>query len=406
MAVDVLMPQMGESIAEATLVRWLKKAGDQVERDEPLFEISTDKVDAEVPSPVAGRMIEIRVQQGDTVAVHSLVARIAVAGEDDNVEPVVAVPSSDVLPSVPTPDLRPQEDRTFRTSPVVRRIAREHDVDVRQIVGSGPRGRVTKADILAYLEQPRSIKASAEEAAISPIEPVASLVETPPGAEKLSPMRKAIAEHMVLSRRTSAHVHSVFEVDLTQVAKVRASRKGEYERLGTKLTFLPFIIKASVEALLHFPMLNASLNGDSVIRHQSINVGIAVALDWGLIVPTIKDADGMSLLGLSRAVVDLAARARSKQLKPHEVQGGTFTITNQGVFGALLGTPIINQPQVAILSVGSIEKRPVVVDDALAIRMTTYLTLGFDHRLIDGAMADQFMSRVKKSLQAWDPGWS
>jgi pyruvate dehydrogenase E2 component (dihydrolipoyllysine-residue acetyltransferase) len=467
MATDVVMPQMGESIAEGTIVRWIKKVGDKVDRDEPLFEISTDKVDAEIPSPAAGVLAEIRAKEGETVPVNSVVAVIgsgsaAVAGPTapaDKAAPATPPAPAARAPEPPKPvsqadgggstapagraqdrplpsiERAPQRSSTGagvqtrseqtedairqRSSPLVRKIAKEHDVDISQLHGSGIAGRVTKADILQFIG---SGSAAARAGAATPRSaaqtfvaavPQAEAAEAPkltPGAgdvvEKMSVMRKRIAEHMVLSRRTSAHVHSVFEVNFARVARIREAKKAEFERAGAKLTYLSFIIKAAVDALRAMPIVNSSVDGDSIIYHKDINIGIAVALDWGLIVPVIRHADEKNLLGLTRAVADLANRARSKQLKPDDVQGGTFTITNPGVFGALLGTPIISQPQVAILGVGNVEKRPVVIDDAIAIRPMAYLTLGYDHRVIDGAVADQFMSLVKRSLESWDPGAS
>jgi 2-oxoglutarate dehydrogenase E2 component (dihydrolipoamide succinyltransferase) len=449
------MPQMGESIAEGTIVRWIKKVGETVDRDEPLFEISTDKVDAEIPSPAAGVVAEIRAKEGETVPVNSVVAVIGVAGAaagppggtaapsaQTAAEPTVAVQRPRVeAPPVEAPAAqerkapeppRPaaQADGTptrasvqaapppsahevirQRSSPLVRKIAKEHDVDIAQIQGSGMAGRVTKDDILAFVAksgggEPHEAAAPSARPA-SPQAPVPPAPRFTPGAgdvvERMSPMRKKIAEHMVASRRTSAHVHSVFEVNFTRLAAIREARKAEFERAGAKLTYMSFITKAVVDALRAVPIVNASVDGENVVYHKDVNVGIAVALDWGLIVPVIKQADEKNLVGLSRAIIDLASRARSKQLKPDEVSGGTFTITNPGVFGALFGTPIINQPQVAILGVGNVEKRPVVADDAIAIRPMAYLTLGYDHRVIDGAVADHFMSHVKRQLENWDP---
>jgi 2-oxoglutarate dehydrogenase E2 component (dihydrolipoamide succinyltransferase) len=461
------MPQMGESIAEGTIVRWIKKVGEKVDRDEPLFEISTDKVDAEIPSPAAGVVSEIRVKEGETVAVNSVVAVIGAAGAAASApaaepksapappaapparaaEPPKASPQGDGSPTATAPpkeqaraEAKPAERAASsgsaktpedlvreRSSPLVRKIAKEHDVDISQIQGTGIAGRVTKDDILGFLSGQEGGKAGRQEFKAerqggqegrqegqagrqegrAPAAPVPPAPKFTPGAgdvvEKMSPMRKRIAEHMILSRRTSAHVHSVFEVNFSRLARIREARKSEFERAGAKLTYMSFIIKAAVDALRAVPVVNASVDGDTVVYHQDVNIGIAVALDWGLIVPVIKQADEKNLLGLSRAVIDLANRARGKQLKPDEVQGGTFTITNPGVFGALLGTPIINQPQVAILGVGNVEKRPVVIDDAIAIRPMAYLTLGYDHRVIDGAVADHFMSHVKKQLENWDP---
>jgi 2-oxoglutarate dehydrogenase E2 component (dihydrolipoamide succinyltransferase) len=480
------MPQMGESIAEGTIVRWIKKVGETVDRDEPLFEISTDKVDAEIPSPAAGVISEIRVQEGETVPVNSVVAVIGAAAAakteaaaapsapaapraaEPQTPPAPAAkpvdtpaPSSqgDGSPAAPsatpaasgagrtsqdTKEVRPKADTAKpettassteeairqRSSPLVRKIAKEHNVDISQLHGTGIAGRVTKHDILELVEGRRGGQAG-QVGQVGQVEPASApggasasqsgessrvgpgLQTGPSGApaartvgdrvEKMSPMRKRIAEHMVLSKHTSAHVHSVFEVNFSRVAQIREAKKAEFERAGAKLTYLSFIIKAAVDALHAVPIVNASVDGDSIVYHNTVNVGIAVALDWGLIVPVIKNADERNLLGLSRAVADLAGRARSKQLKPEEVAGGTFTITNPGVFGALFGTPVINQPQVAILGIGNIEKRAVVIDDAIAIRPMAYLTLGYDHRVIDGAVADEFMSTVKRSLENWDP---
>jgi len=443
MATDVVMPQMGESIAEGTIVRWIKKVGDRVDRDEPLFEISTDKVDAEIPSPAAGVVSEIRAKEGETVPVNSVVAVIGAAGEaaaaskpepkpEPAPEPKKAESAAPKTPTVPAKPVEPpkpvaQADGApaskaaasenvsdairQRSSPLVRKIAREHNVDIAQLHGTGIAGRVTKDDILGFIGHDGGHAGQAGQAgragqAASSIHETHTPAITPAAGdrvEKMSVMRKRIAEHMVLSRKTSAHVHSVFEVNFGRVAQIREARKSEFERSGAKLTYLSFIVKAVVDALQAVPVVNASIDGDSVVYHKDVNVGIAVALDWGLIVPVIKNADEKNLLGLSRAVADLANRARGKQLKPEEVQGGTFTITNPGVFGALFGMPIINQPQVAILGVGNVEKRPVVIDDAIAIRPMAYLTLGYDHRIIDGAVADQFMSRVKQSIENWDP---
>ncbi len=419
MATDVVMPQMGESIAEGTIVRWIKKVGDAVDRDEPLFEISTDKVDAEIPSPAAGVVTEIRAKEGETVAVNSVVAIIGPPSSPAGTsapgpEPVAAAPSP--APSSPAGPSAPRQapkaeavsagDRP-RTSPLVRRIAQEHGVDLAQVRGTGESGRVTKHDILGFLESPSRPAAAKAPRAGSSIKGPA--IERPTfesdadtSVVPMSVMRKRIAEHMVLSRRTSAHVHSVFEVNFTRVDQVRRERKAEFERAGSKLTFMSFLTRAVVEALQAVPIVNASLDGESVVYHRDVNLGIAVALDWGLIVPVVKRADRLNLLGLSEAIADLAARARAKKLNPDDVAGGTFTITNPGVFGALFGMPIINQPQVAILGVGAIEKRAIVVDDAIAIRPMAYLTLGYDHRLIDGAVADQFMSHLKQVIENWE----
>ena len=430
MPTDVVMPQMGESIAEGTIVRWIKKEGDQVARDEPLFEISTDKVDAEIPSPAAGIVDEIRVHEGETVPVNSVVAIIRQADEKQSKKvagnatatpsppapPAPAPPASasaapapaaTTQPVAPPSDVPPSEGIEsrirHRSSPLVRKIAKDRNIDISKIHGTGIAGRVTKRDILDFIavSSPTAATAAARPAPPAPSLPQSSGL--PGQTQPMSVMRKRIAEHMVLSRRTSAHVHSVFEVSFHRVAQIREAKKAEYEKAGVKLTYLSFILKAVVEGLKAVPVVNASIDGDNVVYHEDVNIGIAVALDWGLIVPVIKKADGSNLLGLSRAVTDLAARARNKQLKPDEVSGGTFTVTNPGVFGALFGMPIINQPQVAILGVGNVEKRPVVIDDAIAIRPMAYLTLGYDHRLIDGAVADQFMSHVKQTLENWDP---
>ncbi len=398
MPTDVVMPQMGESIAEGTIVHWIKKVGDKVDRDEPLFEISTDKVDAEIPSPAAGVVTEIRHKAGETVPVNTVVAVIGQATEKPADTPP-AVPTPEATAAAPVPTAKPSRPAQTedvirqRSSPLVRKIAKEHHVDISQLQGTGISGRVTKDDILGFLGQERQERQERQEG------------QTTEGSEivKMSVMRKKIAEHMVMSRRTSAHVHSVFEVNFSCVAKILEAKKAEYELAGTKLTLLAFILKAIAEALRAVPVVNASVDGDDIVFHQDVNLGVAVALDWGLIVPVVRNADQKNLLGLSRAVADLAARARAKQLTPEEVAGGTFTITNPGVFGALFGMPIINQPQVAILGIGNVERRPVVVDDAIVIRPMGYLTLGFDHRLIDGAVADRFMSHVKHALENWDP---
>jgi 2-oxoglutarate dehydrogenase E2 component (dihydrolipoamide succinyltransferase) len=399
---DVVMPQMGESVAEGTIVRWMKKVGDTVDRDEPLFEISTDKVDAEIPSPSAGVIAEIRAKEGDTVPVNSVVAVIRGAGEAvaPAPSPAAAPPAAPVARETGLPSQgvsRASEDLAReRSSPLVRQLAAEHHVDISQVKGTGIGGRVTKHDILAFVEQ-QGRSAGPPLAESTPI-----LRGAEDRVEKMSVMRKKIAEHMVLSRRTSAHVHSVFEVDFSRVSEIRASRKASYEAQGTKLTYLSFIVRAVADALQAWPVINASTDGEQIVYHKDVNIGVAVALEWGLIVPVIRGADRLDLLDLSRAIADLAAKARAKQLKPEDVNGGTFTITNPGAFGALFGMPIINQPQVAILDVGAIEKRPVVVDDAVMARPTALMALGFDHRIIDGAVADQFMSRVKQTLENWD----
>jgi pyruvate dehydrogenase E2 component (dihydrolipoyllysine-residue acetyltransferase) len=426
MPTPVVMPQMGESIAEGTIVRWIKKIGDAVDRDEPLFEISTDKVDAEIPSPAAGTLLEIKVKEGETVAVNSVVATIG--GADDKPAKPEAVDKAEAIAvaATPPPSGRGQpttaqadgapaktavspaptdDDRRHKSSPLVRKIAAEHGVDIRQIAGSGIAGRVTKNDILGFIEK----SASAPVAAQRSFGETGAAVQFRPSAssgdrvEPMSIMRKKIAEHMIVSRRTSAHVYSVFEVNYSRVEEIRKARKHDYEERGVKLTYTSFIAKAVIDALGRHPVINASIDGDNIVYKREMNLGIAVALENGLIVPVVKRADELNLLGLSRAIADVADRARVKKLNPDEVHGGTFTITNPGNFGAQFGLPIINQPQVAILGVGTIEKRAVVIDDAIGIRLMGYLTLGYDHRLIDGAVADQFMAEVKKGIEAFDP---
>ena len=414
------MPQMGESIAEGTIVRWIKKVGDQVDRDEPLFEITTDKVDAEIPSPAAGILTEITAREGETVSVNTVVGTIQLEGEGPTEAaaplsaseqsagstPIVPVPAGETTASGSAAPVMsggaPSDDgRRQRSSPLVRRIAREHAVDITRITGSGVSGRVTKRDILEYLGRdsmnpPGGGLASPESQV--PIPGASDRVEIQP----LSVIRRTIAERMVLSQRTSAHVHSVFHVDFSDVQRIRHERNEGQAEAGSKLSYLAFIALAVVGALRRHPILNASLDGHNIVYRKDVNLGIAVALDSGLIVPVIKEADTKNLLDLSRAIADVATRARAKQLKPDEVHGGTFTITNPGQFGAQFGMPIINQPQVAILGVGTIEKRPVVVDDRMVIRTMAYLTLGFDHRLIDGAVADQFMADVKQHIEQFD----
>ncbi len=401
MAIDVVMPQMGESIAEGTVVRWIKKPGEKVERDEPLLEISTDKVDAEIPSPAAGTLSEILVQEGQTVAVNSVVARIAGEGEGGGQPPPAvqtaeaAVLHKDQEQKVTSLD----ERRRTKSSPLVRKIAAENKVDISQIQGSGVAGRVTKNDILAAISA---------EPARAPAPTPTPKTQFAPGEnirlEPLSVMRKKIAQHMILSKQTSAHVTTVFEVDFTNVEKLRQQHKESYAARGAKLTYMPFIVQAVIVALREWPILNASMDENNIIYHRDYNIGMAVALDWGLIVPVIRNADEKNILGLAKAINDLGERARTKRLSPDEVQGGTFTITNPGLFGGLFGTPIINQPQVAILGVGGVKKRPVVVEtedgDFIAIRSIGILSLTFDHRLVDGAVADQFMARVKSVLEA------
>ena len=434
MATDVVMPQMGESIAEGTVVRWIKKAGDKVERDEPLLEISTDKVDAEIPAPASGTLSEILVQEGQTVAVNSVVARIATDGEAAAAPKPAAAPAPppapkpQAAPAPPKPEPKPapapapaaeaaaatpapqprnletpqpeslEERRRTKSSPLVRKIAAENNVDISQIQGSGVSGRVTKSDILDFIQRPKEAPAEIPRPSATQFRPGESV-----RIEPLSVMRKKIAQHMVLSKQTSAHVTTVFEVDFTKLEALRREYKDAYAERGVKLTYLPFIVQAIVAGLRDFPIINASMDESSVIYHRDYNIGIAVALDWGLIVPVVRNADEKNILGLARAINDLGERARTKKLSPEDVQGGTFTITNPGIFGGLFGTPIINQPQVAILGVGGVKKRPVVVEtkdgDFIAIRSMCILSLTFDHRLIDGAVADQFMAKVKATIE-------
>ncbi len=504
---DVIMPQMGESIAEGTVTKWLKNVGDKVERDEPLFEISTDKVDAEIPSPAAGVLKEIRIAPGTTVPVHTVVGVIAAEGEAAAAAPpapaepppqAAAPPAQSPSPSslagaitlppippspappppappppappppppapapaalaapapaaaappppptaprpdAPTPaqatpavvyhiegerqspdaetprsELTAEELRHARSSPVVRKIAAEHQVDIREIPGTGIGGRVTKQDILGHIEA-RSTPAEAPAPPSLPAQapsaeggaPAPTAARPPAGGPRIqvvpmTPIRKKTAEHMVLSKRTSAHVSTVFEIDFTRLDQLRQKHRAAFEERGVRLTYLPFVLKAVVDALAAFPVLNASIDGDNIVYRKDVNLGVAVALDWGLIVPVIHHADEKNVLGLARALQDLAERARAKKLKVEEVQGGTFTITNPGVFGSLFGTPIINQPQVAILGLGTIEKRTVVRDDAIAIRTMAYVALTFDHRLVDGSDADQFMAQIKRTIQEFD----
>ncbi len=434
------MPQMGESIAEGTIVRWIKKVGDSVDRDEPLFEISTDKVDAEIPSPAAGVLMDIAVKEGETVPVNSVVATIGAAGEKVSAAapaasapaetkpsekadatgtpgPAVSAPASPSTTNPPPVAAAPVEvaseesNERQKSSPLVRKIAKEHNVDIGRIQGSGIGGRVTKQDILGFIESPSFDSQAARPAGGSLAQDgtLARLTPQPvtPGVGDqvvpMSVMRKKIAEHMVVSKRTSAHVYSVFEVNYSRVDQIRKAKKDDYERSGARLTFTSFIAKVVVDCLRTHRVINASIDGDNIIYRNDINLGIAVALDNGLIVPVVKAAGEKNTLGLSKAIQDIAERARTKKLNPEEVHGGTFTITNPGNFGAQFGLPIINQPQVAILGVGAIEKRPVVIDDAIAIRLMGFLTLGYDHRLVDGAVADQFMADVKKGLETFDP---
>jgi 2-oxoglutarate dehydrogenase E2 component (dihydrolipoamide succinyltransferase) len=469
MAVDVIMPQMGESIHEGTITKWLKKPGEKIERDEPLFEISTDKVDAEIPAPAAGVLKEIKVNAGQTVPVQTIVATIDAAGAASGASAQAPAPaaaggsssagkaeaakpaaaqspssaaasaSSKVAPTAPTsPGAHPAADKAstekIRSSPLVRRIARENNIDLTQVPGTGAGGRVSKDDILSAVgnggaSTPQGAAAAqaprpgAPPAAAPPPRPSApppasgagqasALLETAVPREKLyfgnyevqpmSTMRQKIAEHMVLSKRVSPHVYSVEECDVTTIAALRAKTKAKFEQeVGTKLTFMPFFIRAAVNALRAYPTVNASVDGTNIVLHKECNIGIAVALDWGLIVPVIKNAEEKNFIGLARATNDLAERARAKKLKPEEVSESTFCITNPGVFGGLFGLPVINQPNVAILGLGAIEKRPVVIDDAIAIRTMVYLTISYDHRVVDGAAAHQFMARIRHDLENW-----
>ncbi len=451
MSTEVVMPQMGESIAEGTITKWLKQVGDRVERDEPLFEISTDKVDAEIPSPAAGTLTEIRFKEGDTVEINTTVAVLdggATAGaapaaastepaatesKPDKQQSEATAAKAQTAAAPPQAVAAPRKETTAqpakatgnggsaaatveelrrtKSSPLVRKIAQEHGVDIAGLEGTGMSGRVTKNDILSFIESGAPAAAPARTAQASPAiqEPAAApSVKSPEGdrVEQMTVMRKKIAEHMVVSRRTSAHVTTVYDIDMTRIAKLRDQHKDDFaERTGTKLTFMPFIFQAVNNALRQFPIFNAQVSGDQIIYKRDINLGMAVALDWGLIVPVIKRADDLSISGLARAANDLAERARAKQLKPDEVGGGTFTITNPGVFGGLFGTPIINQPQLAILGVGKIEKRAKVLttpdgEDYIAIRWMAYFALSFDHRVIDGADAERFLAYVKEQLEA------
>ena len=448
---DVVMPQMGESIVEGTLTRWLKQAGDKVERDEPLFEISTDKVDTEIPSPASGTLSEILIQEGATVGINTVVGRIddgagasaapakqapAPAPSQAPQPPAPQPPPAQVpapqatqpaaagpYPFEPAPQQAPQaEEEAGPLSPLVRKMAREYNIDLSQVRGTGVGGRITKQDVEAYMasQGARTVSQAATPAPATATPAPAAARPTPVQApppmpraeaaktrvEPMSTMRKKIAEHMVASKHTSAHVSTVHRVDMTKIAKLRERAKGEFQaRNGFSLTFLPFVTVATAQALRDFPLVNASIDGNNVVYHTDINIGIAVALDegLGLIVPVIRNADEKNVAGLQRSIVDLATRARSRQLKPEEVQGGTFTITNFGSFGSIFATPVINQPQVGILGMGAVEKVPAVVEgDAIAIRSQAYLALTFDHRLVDGALADQFCQKVKKVLENWD----
>jgi len=426
MPTQVLMPQMGESIAEGTIVRWIKQVGERVDRDEPLFEISTDKVDTEVQAPASGVLLEIRAKQGETVEVNSVVAVIGEAGEAAREDSGAASPASgaeaarapagaakaaEAVSGQPQEQAQTVDDlRRQRSSPLVRRIAKEHDVNIARIAGTGVGGRVTKKDILAFVESGTPPEQPTATGRARPAEAVPAVGRTAKAGESvriepMSVMRKKIAEHMVLSAHTSPHVYAIYEVNFGRVAALRETHKAAYLAKGARLTYTAFIAKAVVDALRAFPIVNASVDGENIVYRRDINLGIAVALDWGLIVPVVRNADERNLLGLSRAIDDLAARARAKQLKPEEVQGGTFSITNPGVFGAFAGLPLINQPQVGILGVGAIEKRPVVIGDAIGIRPVGYLSIGHDHRLVDGADAGRFLAHVKQALEQFDESW-
>ncbi len=418
MPTDVVMPQMGESIFEGTITKWLKKPGDKVQRDEPLFEISTDKVDAEIPAPASGILQEIKVSEGNTVQVNTVVGVIGDGSGAAATAPAKAAASTSapVLPApakkeaaapppaaaASAPQNDDEEDSDVRSSPLVRKLAREHNVELAKVTGTGTGGRVTKQDVLDFVER----RTAAPVAAPAPRQPSAPAA-IPGDLVPMSQMRKIIAQRMIESRRTSAHVHCMFEVDMTRIVNLRNKLKSGFEqRHGARLTFMPFFVRAAIIALQQYPIVNGSLEGDSVRYHQHVNAGIAVALDWGLIVPVLKNADELNFLGLQRGITDLGERARTKKLMPADVEGATFTITNPGQFGAVFGLPIINQPNVAIMGVGGITKQPMVITDkdgadSIAIRSVVHLTLGYDHRIIDGALADQFMVIVKKTLENW-----
>ena len=430
MPTDIVMPQMGESIFEGTITKWLKKPGDKVQRDEPLFEISTDKVDAEIPAPAAGILQDIKVAEGATVQVNTVVGTISAEGESGAAKSAPAAPPPQTAPatkessqprssaappeSKPAPQTPPVEEDHARSSPLVRKIAREHNVDLMNVSGTGLGGRITKQDITSFLERNQASPAtSTTPSAPAPVAKSdvavssAPVVSVPGDLVPMTQMRKIIAQRMIESRRTSAHVHCMFEVDLNRIVHLRNKNKSAFEkRHGARLTFMPFFARAVIITLQQFPIVNASIEGESIRYHRHVNLGVAVALDWGLIVPVLKNAGELNFLGLQRGISDLGERARGKKLKPEEVEGSTFTITNPGQFGAVFGLPIINQPNAAILGVGGITKSPVVVtdedgNDSIAIRSLVHLTLGYDHRLIDGAVADQFMAQLKKTLENW-----
>ncbi|MGH9551362.1 MAG: 2-oxoglutarate dehydrogenase, E2 component, dihydrolipoamide succinyltransferase [Terriglobales bacterium] len=421
MPTDIVMPQMGESIFEGTITKWLKKPGDKVQRDEPLFEISTDKVDAEIPAPASGVLQDIKVAEGATVQVNTVVGTISADGDSSASRPApvappapakkeaaparTPAPAAEPKPSAPASQPQHDEDDHARSSPLVRKIAREHNINLAQVPGTGLGGRITKQDITAFLEGAPAPAVPPPSTRPDTGSPAPTAI--PGDLVPMSHVRKIIAHRMIESRRTSAHVHCMFEVDLTRIVHLRNKTKSAFEkRNGARLTFMPFFTRAAIIALQQFPIVNASIEGESLRYHRHVNVGIAVALDWGLIVPVLKNADELNFLGLQRGITDLGERARNKKLKPEEVEGSTFTITNPGQFGAVFGLPIINQPNSAIMGVGGISKAPVVVtddsgNDSIAIRSLVHLTLGYDHRIIDGAVADQFMAEVKKALENW-----
>jgi len=426
MPTDIVMPQMGESIVEGTITKWLKKPGEKVQRDEPLFEISTDKVDAEIPAPASGVLQEIKVTEGNTVQVNTVVGTIAADGEAaaapapkaspaapaKQAAPVVSMPQPAAPPAVDEESDETSDDHV-RSSPLVRKLAREHNLDLSKIPGTGTGGRITKQDVQAFLDKQSAAPQAAPSYAPAPSAPAAASRPAPAPAAipgdlvPMTQMRKIIAQRMIESRRTSAHVHCMFEVDLTRIVNLRNKLKSGFEqRNGARLTFMPFFVRAAIIALQQFPICNSSVEGDNIRYHRHVNAGIAVALDWGLIVPVLKNADELNFLGLQRGITDLGERSRNKKLMPHEVEGSTFTITNPGQFGAVFGLPIINQPNTAIMGVGGITKQPMVFtdrdgNDSIAIRSVVHLTLGYDHRIIDGAVADQFMALVKKTLEGW-----
>ena len=456
MPTDVIMPQMGESIFEGTITKWLKKPGERVERDEPLFEISTDKVDAEIPAPAAGVLKEIKIAEGQTVPIQTVVAVIdgeGTAAAAPAPAPAAAKPAAPPTPAAPPPAVeaplhfeapaRPApppppapaatppaprgEEEKIRSSPLVRRLAREHNIDLTQLAGTGAGGRISKRDILSAIEHGPAAAPAYPAFAPAAAPAAAPISAAPPPAtgslyraafelavpreriyfgryevQPLSTMRQKIAEHMLASKHVSPHVYSVEEADVSAIVALRNKVKNEFERkYELKLSYMPFFVRAAIEGLRAFPQMNASLDGTNVVYHKEFNIGMAVALDWGLLVPVIRNAEEKNFLGLQRAINDLAERARTKKLKPEEVAESTFAITNPGVFGGLMGMPVINQPNVGILGLGAVQKRPVVVDDAIAIRSMVYLTLSYDHRVVDGAIAHQFLHKVKTVLENW-----